>query len=272
MEKKKPQLHVSGLEMLSKCGEQFRRRYIEREKIPPGVALIVGSATHKSIEKNLKSVINNGGLLPLEEIKDTARDALVNNWNSGVMLNDDEMKDGLEKTRAGAIDKAVRLSELHATKKAPEIRPTHIERKWNIELPNYPMDLVGQIDIQEGSIRIRDSKTSGKTPAKTIADESIQLTAYALAVKIIDGKEVSEVSFDYLIDTKEPQALSFSSTRTNEDFQVLLRRIENAIIVIEKGSFMPARETDWWCGQKWCGYWNSCKFATKKPKQFAVGG
>lgn len=268
-ENKKPQLHVSGLEMLSKCGEQFRRRYIEKEKRPPGIAAIVGTSTHRSIEKNLKSKMEKGSLLSLEEIKDTARDALENNWVSGVALNDDEIKIGIKKCKAEAIDKAIRLSALHAEKKAPEIKPTHLERKWVIEIPNYPFDLVGQIDIQEGGVTIRDTKTSGKTPTKTVADESLQLTAYALAVKIIDGKAPEKVQLDYLIDTKEPSALSFGSTREDEDFQVLLHRVEAAIIIIEKGAFMPARETDWWCSEKWCGWHRVCRYV-KQPKQFQV--
>ena len=50
---KKPQLHQSHLEMLSKCGEQFRRIYLGGEKAMPGVALLVGKATHKAAEISL---------------------------------------------------------------------------------------------------------------------------------------------------------------------------------------------------------------------------
>jgi len=269
MEKKKPQLHVSGLETLSRCGEQFRRRYIENEKRPPGIAAIVGTSTHRSIEKNLKSKMTSGNLLSIEEIKDTARDALEKNWTSGVMLNDKDVKIGIKKCKAEAIDKAVRLSTLHAEKNAPGIMPTHLERKWMIEIPNYPFDLVGQIDIQEGGLILRDTKTSGKTPAKTVADDSLQLTAYALAIKIIDGKAPEKVQLDYLIDTKEPSSQSFPSTRDDEDFRVLLNRIERAIEIIQKGAFQPANQTDWVCNPKWCGWYSVCKFS-KQPKQFSV--
>ena len=37
--------------MLSRCGEQFRRRYVEHDIVPPGVALIVGSAVDRSVTK-----------------------------------------------------------------------------------------------------------------------------------------------------------------------------------------------------------------------------
>lgn len=261
----KPQIHVSGLEMLSRCGEQFRRRYIENDKIPPGVAEKVGTSTHRTIEKNMNNFIKVGSLLPVEQIQDLARDTMGSEWQSGVMLNEEEVAEGIEKVKAGAIDKAVRLSTLHAEKVAPTIQPTHVERQWVVEMQGYPMDLVGQIDLQQGSKWIRDSKTSGKTPPKTIADDSLQLTAYALAVKIIDGVIVESVNLDYLIDTKTPQAVSFPSTRDEKDFQVLLNRIERAILILERGAFQPANQTDWICSPKWCGYFSSCPFS-KKPK------
>jgi hypothetical protein len=264
---RKPQLHVSGLEMLSKCGEQFRRVYIERERIPPGVALIVGTATHKSVARNLESKIKTDALLSIEEVKNTARDSLCQEWESGIKLDEEEMKAGIKQVKADAIDKAVRLSALHATKAAPALYPTHVERSWKIELPGYPLDLVGTLDIQEGGASVRDTKTSGKTPAKTIADESLQLTAYALATKVIDGKAVESVKLDYLVDNATPEYKPFASTRDDDDFRNLLLRIERATVAIEKGVFIPARETDWWCSKKWCGFHSSCPFA-KQPKQF----
>jgi hypothetical protein len=267
----KPQLHVSGLEMLSKCGIQFERVYINGERIPPGVALIVGTSTHKPIARNLENKIRAGVLLPIEEIKDIARDTLVNEWQKGVKLDDEEVKEGIAKVKAAAIDKAVRLSTLHATKTAPEIKPTHVERQWVVQLPGYPVDLAGALDIQEGLQSVRDTKTAAKTPPKTIADESIQLTAYALAVKVIDGQAVQKVQLDYLIDKTEPEAKPFTSTRDDEDFVTLLRRIERAVIAMEKGVFIPARETDWWCSPKYCGFHGSCPFV-RQPKQFIIPG
>jgi hypothetical protein len=265
----KPQLHVSGLEMLSKCGEQFRRVYIERERMPPAVAMIVGTATHKSVARNLESKIKTGLLLSVAEVKDTARDSLASEWESGIRLDEDEVKEGIKKVKAGAIDKAVTLSALHLTDVAPLLIPTHVERGWVIEMPDFPFNLAGTLDIQEGSSSVRDTKTAGKTPAKTIADESLQLTAYALATKVIDGVAVKSVKLDYLIDNKTPIYTPFISTRDDDDFKNLLLRIERASKAIEKGVFIPARETDWWCSKKWCGFHGSCPFA-KQPKQFAA--
>lgn len=260
----KPQLHVSGLMMLAKCGEQFRRRYIEGEIIPPGVAMIVGTATHRSIRANLQAKIESGRLLGVEATKDIARDALRDEWDKGVWLQDEE-RTRPKATQGEAIDKAVRLSGTHAQRLAPALKPTHVERKWTVELPGYPMDLVGEIDIQEAHLSVRDTKTSAKSPSADAADRSEQLTMYALAVKTIDHEAPEYVALDYLVDLKSGTKIkTVMSSRAVEDFEPLLRRVENAARVIESGSFVPARPDDWWCNPKWCGFYSSCPFVRRR--------
>ena len=95
VEKKRPQLHASTLEM--KCMEQIRRRFIEGEIIPPGVAMVVGTGTHKSIEKNLTSKIVWDELLPVEEVADIARDEVNQAWESSeIRLEPEELEKGLK--------------------------------------------------------------------------------------------------------------------------------------------------------------------------------
>lgn len=270
-ETRKPALSISALDMLSKCGEQYRRRYVAGEKIPPAVAMLVGRGVDKSVDRNLTSKIETKQLLPVEEIKDTARDTVVAEWDKGgVVLNEDEIRDGIKAVRAAAIDKAVRLSSLHATSAAPQIQPTHVQRKWTIELQGYPADLTGVIDIQEGSIAVRDTKTSAKSPREDEAHLSDQLTLYALAGKVLDGQPPAVVALDYLVDTKTPKHVVRESTRDNSDFRVMLRRVDTAMKAIDRGVFVPARQTDWWCSKRWCGYFDSCPYA-RQPKSVFIG-
>jgi PD-(D/E)XK nuclease superfamily len=271
-EGRRPALSISALDMLSKCGEQYRRRYIEHERIPPGVAAIVGKGVDKSVDRNLTNKIQTKALLSVEEIKDTARDAVATEWESGgVKLSEAELEAGMKATRAGAIDKAVRLSEVHAIEAAPAINPTHVQRKWVIELDGYPADLTGVIDIQEGAAAVRDTKTSAKSPREDEAHLSDQLTLYALAAKVLDGAAPALVALDYLVDTKMPKKVTRESTRDDDDFRVMLRRIETGMLAIEKGVFVPARQSDWWCSRRWCGYFDSCPYA-RQPKTLVLGG
>jgi RecB family exonuclease len=268
VEPKRPQLHASALEM--KCMEAFRRRYIEGEIIPPGVAMIVGTGTHRSVELNLTEKIKTGSLLPIEAVIDAARDGVNSAWESSeIRLDPEEMIKGLKAVKGEAVDKAVRLSRLHATSKAPALSPKFVERKWSVELTGYPMDLVGTIDIQETTPIIRDTKTSGKTPPANCADRSLQLKAYALAVWRIDGEAPKKACLDYLIDTAKPKVETFESEPTREDFTVLLARIETLAMAMEKGVFIPVEPTHWCCDPKWCGYYQTCRYI-RRPKQFAA--
>lgn len=264
---RKPHLSISAIETLARCGEQYRRRYIEGEKIPPGIAALVGKGVDDSVTANLGAKIETGALLDSDAVIDTARDSVVRQWEAGeVTLTEEETDSGPQKVKGAAIDKAAMLSLLHAASTAPTIEPTAVQRFWRLELSNFPFDLIGYIDVDEAR-RVRDTKTSGKTPAASTADTSDQLTAYSLARKIIDGNGVPEVVLDYLIDKRTPQALTLRSTRTDADFAPFLNRVEASAAVIEAGAFLPASPDSWACSKKFCGYWSTCKFA-RRGKEF----
>lgn len=268
----RPQLHVTALSMMQGCGEQFRRRYIEGHKIPPGVRMIVGKATDISITANLSNKIATGELLDDEVVSDIARDALNREWDAeGVALDDDEAGKGIAAVRGEAVDKSIRLAVLHHEVAAPKIKPTAVQRAFAIDVPGYGIELAGTMDIQEGLDCVRDTKTSAKSPTADAAHDSDQLTMYALAGQVLDGVAPKRVALDFLVDLKTPKAVTLESTRDASDFSVLLSRVENAAMAIQKGVFVPARQDDWRCSQKWCGYWHSCRYA-RRPKTVAISG
>ncbi len=263
-EKPKPQLHQSAMNMLSRCGQQYFYRYVEKKIIPPGVALVIGSSTHKSVEADLQCQIENGELLTVEQVKDIARDEFEGRWFKGVSLNKEEGERGLKAVKGEAIDTTVSLAELHRVDLAPKLKPTAVERKWVVKLDGYPMDLSGTIDIQEGAERIRDTKTAAKSPVATAADDSLQLTMYGLAVKVIDNQAPQEFVLDTLVKTKTPKTVTQISYRTDADYQMILRRVERSIEIIDRQAFYPADPSNWACSERFCGYWNICPFA-KRP-------
>lgn len=263
----KPQLHVSALGM--KCMEAFRRRYIMGEKIPPGVRMIVGTGTHRGVDADMKHKIETGELLPLDAVTDATRDGLNAAWErEGVTLEPEELARGMKLIRGEAVDKAVRLVKLHHTETAPKIKPIHAERAWSLEIAGKPFDFVGQIDIQEEGA-VRDTKTSAKTPSTDCAEKSLQLKAYAMAVKALDGKIPEKVSLDYLIDNKTTKAATFDYAPDAEDFSLVLNRLDTVAYAMEKGVFVPVEPDHWCCDPKWCGYFDSCKYV-RRPKQFAA--
>jgi hypothetical protein len=258
--------------MFGICGERWFRRYIMGHKIPPAVAMILGTGAHASIEKNMVSVIETSSPITIEEVKDIARDKVTIAFEEGVSLSESEIRQGKKKVLAATVDGAVALGALHHGSVAPGIRPAYAERRWKIELTGFPYDLTGVVDIQEtpeAGLTVIDTKTTGKSPTKTAADNSDQLTMYALAIKTIDGlNECPPLALDYLINTKVPKALRLSTIRSDEDVQRFVNRIEVMCEAIQKEVFLPAPRDSWQCTPRWCGYYDTCKYPVRggRPK------
>lgn len=282
-EQKKPHLSPTQLGMLEKCGVQYQFRYLDKLKAkPPGANLHVGRGVHHAVELDLTEKMANAVLLPTEQIVDLARDGtLASMEESGLSL---EEHDTIAVAKGFAVDKAVRLAQLHHAELAPELQPVAVERKFRVELKGYPYDLVGVIDVEEerewthgdagGIVRVvRDTKTSAKSPAKDAADTSSQLTFYAAGKLALDGVLPDKLVLDTLVDLKRGPEIRYSeTTRDMADVQMLLRRVERATQVIQAGAFMPANPaTDWYCSAKWCGYHSQCPFASA-PKSVSMGG
>jgi hypothetical protein len=256
--------------MMTKCGEQYRFRYIEGIKSPPGVALIIGRGVDEPVNMDLGNKIATGSLLPDEQIADIARDATAHAWDEDdVQLWDDDADMGAAKAKAEAIDTAIVLAKLHHMEAAPRINPSHVQRYWKLGVNGLDLELQGVIDVQEGSISVRDTKTSRKYPSADEADKNLQLTTYALAVRQIDGASPVKVCLDYCVRTKTPKLVQLESKRTDADYIHLFERIFAAQQSIEKGIFMPAPIDSWYCSERWCGYFNKCRYA-RRPVVLSV--
>lgn len=262
------QLHVSGLNTLSKCGIQFERRYIRGEKLAPSASAVIGTGVDRSITADLGSKIRTGRLLPVDELTDIARETVREEWKRGVVVDDEFAS--CKSAEETAANEAQRLAVAHHQQFAPRLEPTHVQREWVIDVEGNSLQLAGTIDIQEGSKSIWDTKTSGKSPSADEAHGSLQLTTYSLAAKVIDGTAPERVGLNYLVRLKSgPKLVQLESVRTDADYGHLLERIGRAEQVMQAGLFTPAPLDAWWCSAKWCGYHATCKYA-RRPVSAAV--
>lgn len=273
----KPQLHQSHLSMLYKCGEKFRRVVLEGDREPPTTPLVIGTASHQAIAHNLRNKIEKGTLLTREAVQDFSRDAFIKEWQSSpIILNEEEISEGLQKTRDVSQDSTIAVVTEHHYAIAPKLFPVEVEKAWVLEAPAFPFDLAGMIDIKEryGKVEkiittIRDNKTRSRDFGQIEVDNSEQFTVYAMAAFYIDGVLPDYVFQDTLIKPtkgRSAKAISYRSTRTKEDFDVFQRRFEQACRIIEKQAFAPANPTDWWCSKEYCGFAanGSCPYFNSK--------
>ena len=132
MKEKKPSLSDSALNMLYKCGQQYYYRYVEGKKIPPGIAAVIGRATHKSVYLDLQNKIDKGVLRDISDVEDAARDGINGEWQRGVRLVEEELKESAKKLKGAAVDQSVALSVLHHDELAPIIEPVQVERFFRL--------------------------------------------------------------------------------------------------------------------------------------------
>ncbi len=258
--------------MLYRCGERFRRVIIEKDREPSTTPLVVGTATHATVARNLNNKIDRGVLLPRDAVKDYSRDDFLKSWDeSPIVLNEEERSQGLAKVKGFLQDQTIQLVEEHHYEIAPKIKPIEVERKWVIIANQHEWDMSGTIDVDEG-VGIRDTKTRKTNLGQGEVDKSEQYTFYAFAKYMLDGKIPDYVVQDNLIKptkTQPARAISYYSSRTMDDFDVLHRRFDQATKIIKAGVFTPANPADWWCSKEFCGFAadGSCPYFNNKTRK-----
>lgn len=124
--------------MLSKCGEQFRFRYLEGIKRPPNAFLICGTATDKAVGTDLNNKIDTGELADEDTILDVARDAVENYPDKeDIELDEDESGKSVQDVIGETKDKAVRLVRAHHGEIAPTIHPVATNKKFSINVDKF---------------------------------------------------------------------------------------------------------------------------------------
>lgn len=259
----KKEIHQSHLDMLFKCGEQFRRRYVQGEIRPPGAALVIGSGVHAAAEKSFLQKFELQTLPAIDEITDYARDSVVNQMKtSSIILTPEEAAQGLEKTTASIIDTTVACARLHRETLAERIMPA-IKPEKDFVLNIGGWKLGGRVDLYDTTGTVRDLKTAKRKPQAAVIKQSLQMTLYALAVRTMTGETEVKVALDHLLKDKI-ELVTLEGTRNADDFGTLINRIRQAVKCIEAGVFLPAHPGSWWCSSTWCGYWADCPYKGKE--------
>lgn len=264
-EAKKPHRSTSQLESYSRCAEAFRRRYIEKEIIPPGIALMQGKGVDAAQGVNFRQKIETHEDLPVSEIKDAAAAAFDNETAGEYLLSTEEVTEGPKKVLGRAKDQTVKLAEAFAIHQAPDYQPVAVQREFRIVMPNSTHDLIGFIDLECDQKRVTDFKTANKRKNQDEVNSSLQLTVYAAAHRLWTGSDPTEVRLDTLVKNKEPVRQVLASSRSLDDYQALVNRFNAIQQAIAAGNFPPATPGAWWCGPKWCGYHATCPYVNSSP-------
>ena len=260
--------HISPSQMSSytRCGEAYRRRYIEHEIIPPSFAMSKGSSVHSGQEMDFRQKIDSKVNLPVKEIVEFVAASFDGRLKAdGVFLTAEEESIGKEIVAGQAKDSTIRMAETMAQSVGPKYQPVEVEKKFRIVLPG-PRDILGYIDliIPDG---FQDLKTGAKKKAQKDIDDDVQFTTYAAAYQGLYGKPPGEIVIDNIVDRIAPKTgkvstehHEFKTTRGPRDFEALANRVNTIVKGIESGTFIPATPGAWWCSPKSCGFHRSCPY------------
>ncbi len=255
-------IHKSHLGMFLRCPQQFERRYINGEIIPPGIAARRGSATHKAAEINHLQKITTREDLPIDTLQDAARDEYVRLVKvEGVFIPKDQISEK-DKLLAAGLDASTRLTKLYRETLAPAIQPILAEKFLEIDA-GLELPMAGTIDVLTEENWLPDLKTADKSKGVNEANNSLQLTFYAGLVADYIGKWPDKVSLEILVNTKEPKLQSLETKRGPQHWRNLLLRVQLMIAQINTGLFPPCSPDFWSCSPNWCGYFWSCKYSIK---------
>lgn len=256
----------SMLNTFYRCPEQFRRRYIDGEILPPGIAARKGSATHKAAEINHQHKIATKSDMSLGDLQDAARDEYVRLVKEeGVFIPKEEAGE-TKKLLADGLDSTVRLTKVYREKVAPQIQPILVEEIIYLDA-GLSLPLRGIVDVvtekEGGKIHLPDLKTTAKAYSQGTADSALQLTFYGGLVAERLGQWPDSYSLEIMIDNSKSYHQSLTTSRTKADWEILMMRIENMLEHLKAGLFHPCDPGHWCHSPKWCGFFWSCKYANK---------
>lgn len=267
----KPHLSASQLEMFGKCPEQWRRRYIEKHVLPPGISILKGKAVHACAEQNFKQKIETHEDLPRSQIVEIAvADFEEQSQSPEFAFTAEEESRGGDVVIGEAVDSVADMASVHAQQQAPDYQPVHVEGDFRVSLPNSAYDIVGRIDLIDDRNIVADLKTAGKAKTQDDADSNVQLTVYSVGVRLLTGEPATELRYDTIVQTKTKTYRHVTTTQRGDgDLVALSNRINTVNAMIQAGVFPPTTPGAWWCGPKWCGYWRTCPYVNSQRAALA---
>lgn len=259
----------SALMELQHCGEKFRRKYLENERMPPSPRMLRGTVVHKVGAMALLRKLEEQTLPSVQEARDLASDEFDVQWAGGVSFDQEPTAESAGQQKGASKDFATDLSALFVSTVAPKVEPVAVERKITVRPKDSDLVIHGTMDLIEkrpDGEAIRDWKTSEKSPAKSAADDSQQLSMYAMLRQAEVGTAPVQLSLDYLVRTperKDVKHVRLDTTRDAGDVTALVHRLNTAVEAVKRGTFMPAAP-DWWgCSARWCEFFKSCPYTAK---------
>ena len=240
-------ISISQIRTYLRCPLEYRFRYIDGLYVPQSGAVALGKSIHRALEYNFRQKIDSGHDLPLKDVVDVFNDTY------DFLMEDTELDKG---ENAEELRKeGMRLLSIYHSTVAPGIRPVIVEEPFQIELDGLYIPLAGIIDLVDESGVIVDHKTAKRAYTGDAIQRDLQLTTYAMAYRMLYGKEERAVRLDVMVRGREPRVQTLKGSRNERQIERHARLIREVADAIEKGIFYP--NESYYCGI--CRYLTFCE-------------
>ena len=239
--------------MMAKCPRQFYYRYVEGFKIKPNSAMKFGSAYHSVHESNFNEKISVGEFLSLESMLDLFKDR----WTE----DQKEVEWEGEPIPAGKLlDIGVMGIAEYYDRILPSKDPALAEYEFEIQLPEVARSFVGIIDYVGKDGTVTDHKTASRKWPMDRVETEMQPSAYYLGMQYSPDKlpEAGKFKYEVIVKKNVPEIQVLETTRTQQDLDDYVGRIRTAERLIDAEIFPKTEPGNWYCSNKWCGYYPHC--------------
>lgn len=244
----------SSLETFFRCGALYWKRRAEKRRIVT-VPMAIGTAVARGAEAD--NLFKSQGFKPqrLAELVNLTVAAYEAETSENEVAHSSRVEiraavdDVAEATRAYSRDISVNV-----------LNPLLVEEAVIADLGNG-LKLAGTPDVIEHRT-VRDLKT-GQPWTQARTDRSRQLTAYDILYEAQYGHSPARVAIDTISRARGAGKLwngtTIWSSRTEREREAFVECTDRAKKAIEHGDALPAAEGAWWCGGKWCEFWEGCE-------------
>ena len=248
-------LSPSQLVEFQRCGEAWRRRHLEEDFVPPGIAAVTGRSVRETALACLRRR-QQGETPGPEETADLAADAYRRGLARGVHLAPEELSCAAALLGKGR-DNAVSLALLFRRALLPALSPLLVEEKVELDLA-LPLPVRVTLDCctATGEVHAFSSASRRWNPDKAHAAPGPAL--WPAALDKAAGIRPARMVFNVLIAAGTPALQRVETTRHAGDLAPVLRQFRLMIASINAGIFPPAAPESWHCSPRWCGYFYSC--------------
>ena len=252
--------HISSSSLGSwlRCGEQFRRRYIEGEIIPPGISARRGGAVHKTAEINYRQKKTTEVDLPLSDMQDATRDNYVETIKEkGVFIPQSELP-GKDRLLNDGLNQAIEATKIYHKDVAPQNQPKIIEQSFSADI-GLDLPVTGIVDLITQENKIKDLKIM-KKKNQAWADNELQPTFYYILAKENELQVNNEFEYQIVVPNKKMIFDPISTKRDEGDVERLKQYIRAFLQSLKSGMFAPCEPGHWLCDPMWCGYALTCAY------------